>query len=115
MVYPDKVSVFHKLRILPTPSDSSSFILDVLMLSDKHQRPSARCVEDIVVYDYKAGKKTNMKPWMLDIFQETFRRQKEEKERNLKRVKGLLEEVRKLELETWDRPDAKEDFGSAKV
>lgn len=52
MAWPDRISVYHKLRAAPTAS-TDSFILDVLILSERHQRPAARCVEDIVVYDYR--------------------------------------------------------------
>jgi hypothetical protein len=88
MTYPDHISVFHKLRSLPSP-DSSSFILDVLILSELHQRPAARCVEDIVVYDYKAGKKVNIRPFMMRAFEQTWRKQEEEKARVEKRIQEV--------------------------
>jgi hypothetical protein len=112
MTWPDKVSVFHKLRHFPDASESS-FILDVMILSEKEQRPAARCVEDIVVYDYKKGKKVQLRTFMLDAFEKTFILQEEAKSRNTQRVRGILGEIRRLEKETWDRADAKEDFGSA--
>lgn len=110
MVWPDKVSIFHKLRSAPTPS-SDSFILDVMILSERQQRPAARCVEDIVVYDYKNGRKTPMPPFMLTAFGETYKLQEEARKINTKKVEALLADLQALEKASWDRSDAKEDFG----
>ncbi|KAF4556330.1 Hypothetical protein D9617_1g082060 [Elsinoe fawcettii] len=111
MKYPDRVTVYHKLASQPT-TETESFILDVLILSELHQRPAARCVEDIVVYDYQKAKKAPLKPFMVDAFRETWRLQEEAKKANSNRVLDLLERVRNLEQETWDRPDAVEDMGT---
>jgi len=110
MTWPDRVSVFHKIRSLPTTS-TDSFILDVIIMSERHQRAAARCEEDIVVYDYKVGTKTPLRPFMVKAFKETFQLQEEARERNCKRVKGLLEDIRALEAETWDKEGAVEDMG----
>jgi hypothetical protein len=112
MKWPDKITVLHKLRDNPT-QNTDHFILDVLILSERHQRPAARCIEDIVVYDYRTAKKSLLPPFMINKFQETFNLQEEAKEKNSERVRGLLGRVRGLEQGSWDRPDAKEDFGSA--
>ena len=112
MTWPDRISVYHKLRAEPT-SGTDSFILDVLIVSERHQRTAARCIEDIVVYDYTVGKKTPLKPYMLDMFKSTWRLQEEAKRTNSERVTRLLERVRQLEQESWDRPDAVEDIGGA--
>lgn len=114
MKWPDHVTVYHKLGSIPE-HDSDAFILDVLILSERHRRPAARCVEDIVLYDYVKGKKLRLsaRPFMLDVFKETWRLQEEEKTRNTQRLAELMETVRGLEKDTWDRADAKEDFGSA--
>ena len=112
MKSPDYISVYHKLAAEPTEK-MDSFILDVIILSELHQRPAARCVEDIVVYDYQAAKKAPLKPFMVSTFQETWRLQQEAKKRNSDRVKALLDEVRALEQESWDRADAVEDLGVA--
>lgn len=111
MTWPDKVSVFHKLRELPT-AESTAFHLDVIIMSERHQRPSARCVEEIVLYDYTAGKKATMKPFVLNVFQELYKLQEKAKTENTARVLDLLKQVEALEKESWDRPDAKEDLGS---
>lgn len=112
MRYPDRVTVLHKLRDKPK-SDTDHFILDVLILSELHRRPAARCVEDIVVYDYKAGRKSSMKPFMVQKLQQTFDLQEQAKETFGNKVMGVMRRVRELEKSSWDRPDAKEDFGSA--
>ncbi|KAH6860180.1 thioesterase-like superfamily-domain-containing protein [Alternaria alternata] len=96
------------------PSENSDhFILDVMILSEAQRRPAARCVEDIVTYDYRTAKKSPLPPFMIKKLQETFKLQEEAKEKNSNRVRVLLDRVRELEKSSWDRPDAKEDFGSA--
>lgn len=112
MAWPDRISVYHKLRTDPTAS-TDSFILDVLILSERHQRPAARCVEDIVVYDYRLGVKTPLREFMLNKFRETFELQEKSKKLNERRVRDLLQRVQRLEKQVWDRPDAVEDMGNA--
>lgn len=89
------------------------FILDVVILSEVHRRVAARCIEDIVVYDYQKAQKTTLLPFMLDKFNEVFELQEQAKETNEVKVKGLLERVRQLEKSSWDKVDAVEDLGSA--
>lgn len=74
MTWPDHISVFHKLSYLPSASESS-FVLDVMILSELHQRPAARCVEDIAVYDYLKKKKATIRPFMLKAFEQTWAEQ----------------------------------------
>lgn len=111
MKYPDRISVYHKLGVEPT-ADTDAFHFDVLILSEAHQRPAARLVEDCVVYDYTKGKKTTLKPFMIEVLQETWRLQQEAKRINTERLQGLLNRVRSLETESWDREGAVEDMGS---
>jgi Thioesterase-like superfamily len=113
MTWPDHISVFHKLRSLPSSTDSS-FILDVMILSELHQRPAARCIEDIVMYDYKKGRKTELRAFMMDAFHETWEKQEEAKRRVGESIGVLDEEVRTLERESWDREGAVEDLGSVR-
>ena len=86
MTWPDRITVLHKLRDNPT-QNTDHFILNVLILSERHQRPAARCVEDIVVYDYRTAKKSPLPPFMIDKFQETFKLQEQVKEKNSERVR----------------------------
>ncbi|RMZ70243.1 thioesterase thiol ester dehydrase-isomerase [Pyrenophora seminiperda CCB06] len=108
----NRITVLHKLRDDPT-ENTDHFILDVLILSEAHRRPAARCIEDIVVYDYQTAKKSAQPPFMISKFQETFKLQEQAKQTNSNRVGVLLDRVRELERSSWDRADAKEDFGSA--
>ena len=110
--YPDRITVLHKLSSKPE-ADTDHFILDVLILSELHRRVAARCVEDIVIYDYQASRKSSMKPFMVRRLQETFDLQEEAKQKYGNKALGLVQRVRELEKGSWDRPDAKEDFGSA--
>lgn len=84
-----------------------------MILSEAQRRPAARCIEDIVVYDYRAAKKSPLPGFMVEQFQETFKLQEQTKVENSRRVRVLLDRVRALEKSSWDRPGAKEDFGSA--
>ncbi|KAK3995595.1 thioesterase-like superfamily-domain-containing protein [Cladorrhinum sp. PSN332] len=115
MVYPDKISVYHKLRAQPAaePVAPSNFMLDCIVLSHQHKRVSAKLEEDIVVYDYKAARKTSMPDFMLELFNETWEMQEAEETRARTRIWELINAVEKLEKETWDREDAVEDMGSA--
>ncbi|KAL2167307.1 hypothetical protein VTG60DRAFT_1436 [Thermothelomyces hinnuleus] len=114
MVYPDKISVYHKLRKRPESDPApSSFYLDCVVLSHRHRRISCRLEEDIVIYDYRKGGKTSMPQFMLDIFEETWKLQEEAKAQARLRISRLHEEVEQLERETWNRPDAVEDMGGS--
>ncbi|KAL1602659.1 hypothetical protein SLS60_006076 [Paraconiothyrium brasiliense] len=110
--YPDRVTVLHKLRSKPK-ADTDHFILDVLILSELHRRVAARCVEDIVIYDYRAAKKSAMKPFMVEKLQQTFELQERAKKAYGNKALELVRRVQALEKSSWDRPDAKEDLGSA--
>ncbi|KAK5055962.1 hypothetical protein LTR84_012512 [Exophiala bonariae] len=112
MTWPDRISVYHKLRSRPDES-TQSMVLDVMILSEGKQRPAARCLEDVVVYDYKVGKKSRLEPFMLAKFKEIYDLQEAAKTENLEKIQSIEQQVRRLETESWDRPDAKEDFGSA--
>ncbi len=115
LVYPDKISVYHKLRTLPSSDPApSAFMLDCIVLSHQHRRVAARLEEDIVVYDYKTARKTSMPPFMQGLFADTYRMQEEQMVKARTRIWGLIAAVERLEKETWDREDAVEDLGSAK-
>lgn len=88
-------------------------MLDVLILSERHQRPAARCEEDIVVYDYRRGGKSPLRHFMVDTFRKTFALQEEAKWQNVAAIRELLQKVQQLEKSSWDRTDAVEDMGSS--
>lgn len=108
--YPDRITVLHKLRSKPLPS-TESFILDVLILSELHQRPAARCVEDLVVYDYQKGRKAPLKPFMVETFQKIWEEQEEARSRSNAKVSEILDRVSRLERGSWDREGAVEQIG----
>ena len=111
-MFPDSVTVYHKLSMPPQVS-TSSFVLDVVILSERHQRPAARCVEDIVLYDYQAGQKLELgsRPFILKAFERTWIAQEEA--RKAAKVKAAWVEgmIRRVEMATWDREGAVEDMG----
>ncbi|KAI9771821.1 MAG: hypothetical protein M1840_001591 [Geoglossum simile] len=111
MTWPDRITVYHKLR--PLPADPAAFGLDVMILSELHQRPAARCAESLVVYDYLHGRKVAMPSFMRDVFEETLRLQDTAKTDYSRRVQSLLERVKRLEKESWNQEGAKADVGSA--
>ncbi|KAK5087956.1 hypothetical protein LTR05_002172 [Lithohypha guttulata] len=113
MTWPDKISVYHKIRVMPKESDSS-MLLDVMVLSEGKQRVAAKAEEDVVVYNYKKGQKSSLPDYMLTQFKQQFEEQEELKKKSGQRVKEILDAVAVLEKETWDRPDAKEDMGGTK-
>lgn len=96
----------------PTPT-TDAFAFDVVIISELHQRIAARVTEDCAMYDYRVGKKTTLKPFMVDVLRETWRLQEQAKQVNSERVRALLDRVRKLEIESWDREGAKENMGNA--
>lgn len=115
MTYPDNVTVYHKLTHDPESPHSSqyAFHLQAVILSESRQRPAARVHEDLVTYDYKRGKKTALPPFMLEQFKATWALQEQAKKFWQQRIADIENRVRTLEVESWDRPDAVEDMGTA--
>ncbi|KAE8351927.1 Thioesterase/thiol ester dehydrase-isomerase [Aspergillus coremiiformis] len=116
MKYPDEVTVYHKLAHDPSSphSHKDAFHLDAMIISEARQRPAARVQEDLVVYDYRQGKKTNIPPFVLEQFKSTWKFQQRAKKFWQQRILDIEARVRMLEVESWDREDAVEDTGSAK-
>ncbi|KAB5576064.1 thioesterase-like superfamily-domain-containing protein [Coniochaeta sp. 2T2.1] len=119
MTYPDRISVYHRLRHDPSSTSSSSssseppsaFTLDCIVLSHNAQRIAARLEEDIVIYDYRKAGKTAMPGYMVDIFAETYKMQEAEMRRARARIWEVVGRVEELERGTWDREGAVEDLG----
>ncbi|KAK4553432.1 hypothetical protein LTR86_009489 [Recurvomyces mirabilis] len=111
MRWPDHISIYHKLHNEPTPDDAA-IVLDVVVMSELHQRPAARLSEDILIYDYTRAKKIALPKFMYSMFLETWKLQEEARKANMEKGARIGEEVRRLELETWDREGAVEDMGS---
>jgi Thioesterase-like superfamily len=110
MTFPDSFTVYHRLH--PT-TEQSAFTLSVMILSEKHRRISARCLEDIVFYDYQKAQKALFPDYMIKEFTETLRLQEEAKIKWNGRVRELLVKVEDLEKASWNRTDAVEDMGTA--
>ncbi|PGH11645.1 hypothetical protein AJ79_04785 [Helicocarpus griseus UAMH5409] len=120
MVYPDKISVYHKLSqpppapSSPAASSYSSFQLDVLIMSEAHQRPAARCLEDDVTYDYQIGRKVKtLPPFMMEQFRHLWAMQEESRRVWASKVRDIERRVKALETASWDRADAVGDLGSS--
>lgn len=116
MKSPDKITVYQKL--IPDPnsklSSQSAFQLQVMILSEARQRPAARCHEDIVTYDYRKNQKTQELPaFIYAQFKTIWELQEKAKVDWQQRILQIENQVRTLEVESWDRADAVEDTGSA--
>lgn len=109
MKFPDHVTVLHKLSHMPKPDDTA-FSLEVMILSELHQRPSARCIEDIVMYDYTKGQKERIPSWMMDACARVWEEQEAERKRAEELRNKIAGLVDALELGTW-RGGAEEDMG----
>lgn len=115
MKWPDKISVYHKLAHNPASASGSAFELLVMIVSEARQRPAARCHEDIVTYDYKLGRKTpSLPPFMVEQFKRIWEQQEEAKRTWQQRILDIENQVRRLELASWDREGDIEDMGSAR-
>lgn len=82
-----------------------------MILSERHQRVAARCVEDLVIYNYRLGNKTHLRDFMINQFQYAWRAQEAAKSANEMRINDLLTRIERLEKASWDRDDAQEDLG----
>ena len=112
MTWPDRVSVYHKLRSPPSqPRENLS--LDVMMVSERHQRVVARCTEDVVIYDYTKGVKSPMEKFMVDQFHALWAQQERTRHGTIRQIKSLLVKVENLEKDSWERQGAAEDTGAA--
>jgi acyl-CoA thioesterase FadM len=116
MVWPDKITVYHKLVHNPSSSLSSqsAFEHQVVILSEARQRTAARCHEDNVIYDYNQQRKAmSMPPFIMEQLENTWAMQEETKEIWRQQISNIEKRVRELETQSWDREDAVEDLGSA--
>lgn len=88
LVWPDSITVLHKLAERPT-TDSTSVVMEAVILSHAHQRPAARCFEDVVVYDYTRGSKTTLPPFIVQELSDAFDLQEETRTKALHEVAEL--------------------------
>ncbi|KAK7416070.1 hypothetical protein QQZ08_012125 [Neonectria magnoliae] len=96
MDFPDQTTVLHKLVSLPN-YDSDHVLLEAVILSERHQRPAARCFEDIVVFDYRAAKKTPLRGFMVDELRKTFEKQETSRKECEDKIEGLIKAVEEIE------------------
>jgi acyl-CoA thioesterase FadM len=95
LVFPDRITVLHKLRPILKP-DADSFTLDALILSEKNRRVAAKCVEEIVVYDYRLGKKAPMDDWVYEGLSRILEEQelwKQQCQLKLRELDGVVQDV----------------------
>lgn len=97
MEFPDRTTVLHKLAALPN-YDSDHVLLEAVILSEKHQRPAARCFEDIVVFDYRVGKKTPLKKFMVDKLREIYYKQEATRRRVGEEIDHIVAQVKEIEI-----------------
>lgn len=99
MEYPDRVTVIHKLASKPD-NTSDHILLEAIIISEEHRRPAARCFEDIVVYDYRAAKKTPLKGHMVEELRQIYDLQEESKRDYEEKAANLIRFVDQIESTT---------------
>ena len=82
----------HKLLAKPT-YESTNVEMEVIIFSHQHRRAAARCFEDIVIYDYRVGKKASLEPFMVDELRAVYELQEAARQ---KAVGEVLELQRSL-------------------
>ncbi|OHW94406.1 hypothetical protein CSPAE12_07030 [Colletotrichum incanum] len=95
MKFPDRIHVLYKMTEPPT-YQTTSLHMEAWILSDKHRRIAARCTDETAINDYGAGKKSVLKPFMVENLQQTFEMQEEARKRfqeEAGRVIGAVEEL----------------------
>ncbi|KAL3476390.1 Thioesterase/thiol ester dehydrase-isomerase [Aspergillus californicus] len=114
MQYPDQITVYHKIRHHPYElrDSPSSFHLQVMILSEKRQRPAAWCDEEVMTYDYKLGKKARIPPWLMDQLLSTWELQEQAKKHWQQRISEIDARVRSLELASWNPEGRSKSWGS---
>ncbi|KAJ3543634.1 hypothetical protein NM208_g3474 [Fusarium decemcellulare] len=98
LTFPDHITVLYKLSERPR-YDSTSLLTEAWILSDQHRRLAARCIDDTAVYDYTTSKKSVLKPFMVEKFQETFDKQVESQAKCDEDARSVIAAVERLEGE----------------
>lgn len=96
LVFPDRVTVLHKIQPLKE-SNPENFTLEVVILSEKNRRVAAKCLEDIVIYDYKVGGKAPMPDFLYQILLQVQNEQTEWQKKCLSRLQELDRAVSEIE------------------
>ena len=77
-----------------------SLILKSTVLSHKHQRAAARVLEDVVVYDYRQGRKTDPPLWMGEVLKKAEVLERESEKYWLARRVEVEDGLQRLEGES---------------
>ncbi|KAM0548056.1 hypothetical protein ACHAPJ_010114 [Fusarium lateritium] len=96
MTFPDHITVLYKLAERPT-YESTSLLMEAWILSDQHRRLAAKCIDDTAIYDYTTSKKSVLKPFMVEKFQDTFDRQAKSQIKCERDVRNTISAVESLE------------------
>ncbi|KAG7431835.1 hypothetical protein Forpi1262_v007001 [Fusarium oxysporum f. sp. raphani] len=95
--FPDHITVLYKLLEAPT-NESTSLKMEAWILSEQYRRLAARCIDDTVIYDYTTAKKTALKPFMVDKFQETFSMQQANQRKYTDQAKQAIQAAEELQI-----------------
>ncbi|KAF4953705.1 hypothetical protein FGADI_5813 [Fusarium gaditjirri] len=93
--FPDHITVLYKLLEAPT-NESTSLKMEAWILSEQYRRLAARCIDDTVIYDYTTAKKTILKPFMVDKFQQTFSMQQANQRKYTDQAKRAIQKAEEL-------------------
>jgi hypothetical protein len=93
--YPDRITIVYKLLEAPTHK-STSLKKEAWILSEKYKRLAAKCIEDTAIYDYTVAKKSVLKPFMVEKFQQTFKLQQDRQKTYSEEANKLLKAVEEL-------------------
>nr|RBQ91073.1 hypothetical protein FVER53263_06523 [Fusarium verticillioides] len=95
--FPDHITVLYKLAEAPT-NESTSLKMEAWILSEQYRRLAARCIDDTAIYDYTTAKKTVLKPFMVEKFQQTFSMQQANQKKYTEQAKQALEAAKELQI-----------------
>ncbi|KAF5691275.1 hypothetical protein FDENT_3509 [Fusarium denticulatum] len=95
--FPDHITVLYKLAEAPT-NESTSLKMEAWILSEQYRRLAARCIDDTAIYDYTTAKKTVLKPFMVEKFQQTFSIQQANQKKYTEQAKQAIEAAKELQI-----------------
>ncbi|KAG5789472.1 hypothetical protein H9Q69_011474 [Fusarium xylarioides] len=95
--FPDHITVLYKLLEAPT-NESTSLKMEAWILSEQYRRLAARCIDDTAIYDYTTAKKTVLKPFMVEKFQQTFSMQQANQKKYTAQAKQAIEAAKELQI-----------------
>ncbi|KAK2672667.1 hypothetical protein RAB80_012746 [Fusarium oxysporum f. sp. vasinfectum] len=72
--------------------------MEAWILSEQYRRLAARCIDDTVIYDYTTAKKTVLKPFMVEKFQQTFNMQQANQRKYTDQAKKAIQAAEELQI-----------------